>query len=85
MAARSVALKIKTKLEEFVRNQKDALSAEVKNIIEKARTDLQELVGEVTGDLQSSAHDLESKITKIAKHCETLKKKGGGGHRSNDT
>jgi hypothetical protein len=75
MAARSAALKIKTKLEEFVRNQKDALSAEVKNIIEKARSDLQELVDEVTGDLQSSAHDLESKITKIAKHYETLKKK----------
>jgi len=47
MAARSAALKIKTKLEEFVRNQKDALSAEVKNIIEKARSDLQELVDEV--------------------------------------
>ena len=75
MAARSAALKIKTKLEEFVRNQKDALSAEVKNIIEKARSDLQELVDEVTGDLQSSAHDLESKITKIEKQHETLKKR----------
>jgi division protein CdvB (Snf7/Vps24/ESCRT-III family) len=74
MAAWSAALKIKTKLEEFVRNQKDALSAEVKNIIEKARSDLQELVDEVTGDLQSSAHDLESKITKIEKQHETLKK-----------
>ncbi len=61
MAARSAALKIKTKLEEFVRNQKDALSAEVKNIIEKAHSDFQELVGEVTGDLQSSAHDLGRK------------------------
>ena len=39
----------------FVRNQKDALSAEVKNIHEKARRNLQELVDEVTGDLQSSA------------------------------
>ncbi len=75
MAARSAALKIKTKLEEFVRNQKDALSAEVKNIIEKARSDLQELVDEVTEDLQSSAHDLESKITKIEKQHETLKKR----------
>jgi division protein CdvB (Snf7/Vps24/ESCRT-III family) len=83
MAARSAALKIKTKLEEFVRNQKDALSAEVKNIIEKARSDLQELVDEVTGDLQSSAHDLESKITKIEKQHETLKKEKG--HGSNDT
>jgi division protein CdvB (Snf7/Vps24/ESCRT-III family) len=77
MAARSAALKIKTKLEEFVRNQKDALSAEVKNIIEKARSDLQELVDEVTGDLQSSAHDLESKITKFEKQHETLKKRKG--------
>jgi len=75
MAARSAALKIKTKLEEFVRNQKDALSAEVKNIIEKARSDLQEPVDEFTGDLQSSAHDLESKITKIEKQHETLKKR----------
>jgi hypothetical protein len=41
------------------------LSAEVKNIHEKARSDLQEPVDEFTGDLQSSAHDLESKITKI--------------------
>ena len=44
MAARSAALKIKTKLEEFLRIQKDAFSAEVKIIIEKARSDLQELV-----------------------------------------
>ena len=78
MAARSAALKIKTKLEEFARNQKDALSAEVKNIHEKARSDLQELVDEVTEDLQSSAHDLESKITKRAKQHETVKKKGKG-------
>jgi len=71
----SAALK-KNKLEEFVKkkNQKDALSAEVKNIHEKARSDLQELVDEVTEDLQSSAHDLESKITKIEKQHETLKK-----------
>jgi gas vesicle protein len=73
---------LKTKLEEFVRNQKDALSAEVKNIHEKNRSDLQEPVDEFTGDLQSSAHDLKSKITKIEKQHETLKKKG---HRSNDT
>jgi len=66
---------LKTKLEEFVRNQKDALSAEVKNIHEKARSDLQELVDEVTEDLQSSAYDLESKITKIEKQHETLKKR----------
>ena len=52
MAARSAALKIKTKLEEFVRNQKDALSAEVKNIIEKARSDLQELVDDKSCMLQ---------------------------------
>jgi gas vesicle protein len=67
----------------FVRNQKDALSAEVKNIHEKARRNLQELVDEVTGDLQSSAHDLESKIAKIEKQHETLKKEKD--HCSNDT
>jgi len=59
-----------------------ALSAEVKYIHEKSRSDLQEPVDEFTGDLQSSAHDLKSKITKIEKQHETLKKKG---HRSNDT
>lgn len=60
-----------------------ALSAEVKYIHEKARSDLQEPVDEFTGDLQSSAHDLESKITKIEKQHETLKKEKV--HCSNDT
>ncbi len=49
---------MKSKLELFVRNQKDTLIVEAKNIREKTLEDLEEMINEATEDLQSEGSSI---------------------------